>query len=215
MPKTSDGALFSLERAPRTGPASATVVMLHGYGAHEADLISLGAELAPGLHSIGLRAPIALPWGGHAWYPLVPRDGGIDADQGEVDAAVAQAIITVEAIAKKDGRAPILLGFSQGGGVALAIALQRPELARAVFSLSAAPSRIASSKLSPREALKKLPIFAAHGTRDDVLPIIVGRQTRAFLEETGVKLDWHEYPMGHEISHQELLDMRAFLNGLG
>jgi len=145
----------------------------------------------------------------------VPRDGGIDADQGEVDAAVAQAIVAIEAIAKKDGRAPILLGFSQGGGIALAIALQRPELARAVFALSAAPSRTVSSKLAPREALKGLKVFAAHGTRDEVLPIIVGRQTRAFLEESGVNLDWHEYPMGHEVSHQELLDMRAFLTRLG
>jgi len=203
--------LHQIERPARSGTASGTIVMLHGYGAHEGDLIALGEMLAPGLRAIGLRAPIPLPWGGFAWYPLVPRGGGIDFNPDEVDAAVAQAITAVEAVAKSDGRAPLLLGFSQGGGIALSLALRRPELCRAVFALSAVPPAVPLADRAPREQLKKLPVFAAHGTRDELLPILLGRTTRATLEEAGFPLDWREYPMGHEVGNAELDDARAFL----
>jgi len=212
---TPSNPLFARTREPQGSPASGTLVMLHGYGAHEEDLLALGEMLDPRLRSVGLRAPLPLPWGGFAWYSLVPRGSGIDFNDDELYAAVAQVIELVEEIAKKDGKPPLLLGFSQGGAVALSLALQRPELCRAVFALSAAPPRVPAGKSAPREKIKMLPIFAAHGTQDQVLPILLGRQTRAFLEEAGCSLDWREYPMGHEVGNRELIDAREFLTRIG
>jgi phospholipase/carboxylesterase len=203
--------LHQLERAPKSAPSTGTLVLLHGYGAHEGDLIALAEALDPGLHAVGLRAGLALPWGGYAWYPLVPRGAGLDFNEDEVGAAVAQAAESIEAIAKRDGQAPLLLGFSQGGGIALSLCLQRPELCRAVFALSAVPPAVPLARRAPREKLKQVPVFAAHGTRDELLPILLGRQTRATMEESGCLLEWHEYPMGHEVGYEELQDARAFL----
>ena len=202
--------LYAHERAPREGAPSATMVLLHGYGAHEGDLITLAPMLDPRLRAIGLRAPLPLPWGGYAWYPLVPRGTEIDFDPDAVDAAVALAAGEVERIAQEDGRPPILLGFSQGGGIALSIALTRPELCSAVLAMSAVPPMVSAAKRAPRERLRALPVFAAHGTQDAILAPVRGKQTRATLEEAGVALEWHEYPIGHEISPDELADARAF-----
>ncbi len=214
LPSVPPPALHSIEQAPRAGEAAATLVMLHGYGASEEDLISLGQALDPRLHSIGLRAPLRLPWGGFAWYPLVQEAGGISADPADVDQAIAVATLAIEAIAKKAGAPPILLGFSQGGGIALSVALQRPELARAVISLSGVPPMVPPARLAPKAALARLPFFAAHGTRDQILPFLYGQTTRAKLEEAGCDLQWHQYSMGHEISDAELRDLRDWLRPL-
>jgi phospholipase/carboxylesterase len=204
-------ALYSIERAAQQLPATGTLVMLHGYGANEEDLISLGAAIDPRLACVGIRAPLSLPWGGYAWYPLVPRGAGIDFNPDDVAEAVRQATEAIEAIAKRDGRAPILLGFSQGGGVALSLALLRPDLVRAVIALSAVPPMVPMAQRAPRETLARLPIFAAHGTRDEILPIVYGQTTRATLEESGCNVDWHTYVMGHEICDDELKDLRTFV----
>jgi len=203
--------LHAIEIAPRTSPATGSIVLLHGYGASEEDLAPLAEMIDPSLSATALRAPLSLPWGGYAWYPIVPRGEKIDFDAGEVAAAVAQATEAIEAIAQRDGRPPILLGFSQGGGIALSVALMRPELCRAVVALSAVPPMVPPAQRAPRAALAKLPFFVAHGTRDPLLPLVYGHATRAALEESGCAPEWHEYPMVHEISPAELSDARAFV----
>ena len=189
-------------------------MLLHGYGADENDLLPLAAELGPSLKAVSLAAPLPLPWGGRAWYALGQNGPAITWDPAEVQAATALAIDAVAAVAAADGRPPLLLGFSQGGGLALMVALQRPDLVRGVLSLSGVPPDRAQGSRAVNPAAKGLPVFGAHGLHDPLLPIAVGRHTRALLEEAGCALRWHEYPMAHQIVAQELADARSWLSTL-
>ena len=189
-------------------------MLLHGYGADEHDLLGLAAELDPGLRAVSLAAPQTLPWGGRAWYALEQRGGSLGWDPAEVQAAAAQAVEAVAAIAAEDGRPPLLLGFSQGAGIALLAALQRPELVRGVLSLSGVPPDRAGRGGAAGARVEGLPVFAAHGLHDPLLPIAVGRHTRALLEDAGCDVTWREYPMAHQIVAEELADARAWLAAL-
>lgn len=199
---------------PSRGPSRGTLVLLHGYGADEHDLLGLAPELDPAFSAVSLAAPLRLPWGGRAWFALEQSATGFHWDPTEVRAAAALATEAVEAVAKADGKPPLLLGFSQGACIALLVALQRPGLVRGVLSLSGVPPDRAGAEAAHGTAARGLPVFAAHGTLDPLLPLPVGQHTRAVLEEAGCAVIWREYEMGHQIVGEELDDARAWLAAL-
>jgi phospholipase/carboxylesterase len=195
-----------LERIEVPAPAAAgsrTLVLLHGFGADEHDLLSLARELEPTLRVVSLAAPIALEQGGRAWYRLQEGPQGISFDPREVLEAGKIALEAVEEIARESPD-PILCGFSQGGGMALAAALERPGLVSTVLALSAVPPR--------REGDGKgLRVFLGHGTFDPLIPVQVAHATRDLLTKLGAKVAYREYPMGHMICAGEIDDARNFL----
>lgn len=205
--------LHRLETPPRGTPAG-TLVVLHGYGADERDLLSIGPELDPGLRVVSLQAPIALPWGGRAWFNLRQSPTGFAWEPAEVLAAHEQALAAIERVAAEDKRPPLLLGFSQGACMALMTALVRPGTVRGVLSLSGVPPRLPEALRAKPDALKGLPVFAAHGTQDPLLPIALGRANHTELAALGLDVTWREYAMPHAVVQQELADARAWLKTL-
>ena len=63
-------------------------------------------------------------------------------------------------------------------------------------------------------ANQRLPIFLAHGEYDEVVPIDRARAARTVLQVMGHLVEWHNYPMGHEVSDTELADVGAWLTGV-
>jgi phospholipase/carboxylesterase len=184
------------------GPAR-TLVLLHGFGADERDLLPLARELDPRLRTISLQAPVELEFGGRAWYRLQQGPDGISFDPEEVAEAERVAREAIEEIAREDPR-PILCGFSQGAGMALSAVLGRPDLAAGVLALSAVPPRQAAQS-------KGLRVFLAHGTFDPLVPVQAARATRELLQKLGADVTFREYPMGHMICAEEMADARAFV----
>ncbi len=58
----------------------------------------------------------------------------------------------------------------------------------------------------------RTPIFMAHGTRDGVVPIARGRDSCELLRQLGHPVEWHEYPMEHSVSLQEIQDLDGWLS---
>ena len=54
------------------------------------------------------------------------------------------------------------------------------------------------------EANASIPVFYAHGTRDEMISIERARRSREALESNGYAVEWHEYPMGHQVCQQEI-----------
>jgi phospholipase/carboxylesterase len=202
-----------VERAPRAPGLSRTLVLLHGYGADEHDLLPLAHELDPRLRAVSLRAPISLGGAMRAWFNLSQDERGLSFDAAEVRAGMEAARAAVEEIAAGSPK-PILLGFSQGAGMALAVALTRPGLVAGVLSLSGVMRALDPADLPRPSSLKGFPVFAAHGEQDTLVPIELGRSVRDELVRLGVSVSWHEYPMGHMVVPQELEDARAWLQKL-
>jgi phospholipase/carboxylesterase len=203
--------LNAIELPPRAPGLSRTLVLLHGYGADEHDLLPIAHELDPRLRVVSLQGPVALGGPMRAWFNLTqdPR-GQISFELEEARAAVQGATAAVEEIAVNSPR-PFLLGFSQGAGVALGVALLRPELAAGILSLSGVARALDHRDHAPPAKLRGLPVFAAHGLQDPLIPIELGRKLRDDLTGLGVDVSWHEYPMGHMILPEEIADAKEWL----
>lgn len=202
--------LRSIELPPQQPGLSRTLVLLHGYGADEHDLLPIAHALDPRLRAVSLQAPVAMGGSQRAWFSLKQDGGGISFDPAEAREAARLATLAIEEIARTSPR-PFLLGFSQGASMALAVALMRPQLVAGVLSLSGVPPRVGPEEFAAPAALRGFPVFAAHGTQDAIVPIAMGRDSRAELGRLGCEVAWHEYPMGHMVLPEELDDARAWL----
>ena len=203
--------LNSIELPPRLPGLSRTLILLHGYGADERDLLPIAHALDPRLRAVSLQGPIALGGPMRAWFNLgQDARGRISFDPEAARAAVRSASAAVEEIAASSPR-PFMLGFSQGAGIALGVALLRPDLTAGVLSLSGVARALEDRDHAPEEKLRDFPVFAAHGLHDPLLPIELGRGLRDTLASLGVDVEWREYPMEHIVVPEEIEDARRWL----
>ncbi len=190
------------------------LLLLHGYGANEDDLFSLAPYLDERFLVVSARAPVALSPMSYAWFNLAftPEGVVIDAEEAERSRQTIRKFIAelVEAYGC-DPNAVYLMGFSQGAMMGLAVALTFPGTAAAVVAMSGRLLPQVLPQLTDEDALIGLPIFAAHGRRDMLLPISHGRDTRAKLSDLPVDLTYREYEIGHEISAESLSDITEWL----
>ena len=165
---------------------------------------------------IAPQGPLAVPLDpegrlhGNAWFPLTltnpptPQDvsQGITAARQFMDSAIEAYPVDRERIA--------ILGFSQGGLIAYALALGQPERFKALVALSTwLPDDMNASLTAD---VSKLPTWVQHGTKDEVIAVSRARDSRDKLEARNVPLTYREYEMGHEISADSLRDMIGWLD---
>ncbi len=204
----------------------ATVIWLHGLGADGHDFEPLVPELDLGgqlkLRFVFPHAPVRPVTinGGmsmRAWYDILTLDRGGAQDEAGIRASGSQLEMLIE---RELGRGIpsekiVLAGFSQGGAIALHTALRHPQRLAGLMALStylplhgSFDAEVANhAAAQPQE----LPIFMAHGSFDPMLPLELGQHSRQKLEDTGYRVEWHEYPMAHAVCAEEIADIRNWL----
>lgn len=186
------------------------LVMLHGYGSDEADLLGLADFLDPRLRVLSFRAPIPLDMGGYAWFPLEIAGAGLAADYEEAERSLARLTGHLDGVLAEQGGdgETLVLGFSQGGAMALELLLARPDAVAGVAFLSGLWSRQRMpGDPARRAAVRGKPVLHTHGTGDPLIPLADARATRGQLEELEVDLSYREYAMGHQIDEDCLRDL--------
>ncbi|MCC4619125.1 alpha/beta hydrolase [Xanthomonas cassavae CFBP 4642] len=206
-----------------TGPNPQwTVLWLHGLGADGSDFAPLVPELVrpdwPALRFVFPHAPIRPITINNGvrmrgWYDIVGMDFAQRADKAGIAESVAQvqALIAYE---QSRGIAPgriLLAGFSQGGAVTLAVGLQRSVPLAGLIALSTylPDPAAAASQLQPTATSQ--PLFMAHGSADPVVPFAAGQASMQTLRTLGFALDWHSYPMGHQVCLEEIDALRDWM----
>jgi len=195
---------------PRSGSAPHPVlVLLHGRGADEHDLLGLEPALDPRLLILSARATHPL-MGGYAWYDIY---GIGEPNQEHLRQSVeAIAAFCTEAVAAHQGDPDRLyaLGFSQGAAMVGGLLLTgAAALAGGVMLSGYVP---VGAELDERpQDLKGRPVFVGHGTHDGVIPLPFGRATRDFFTAQQADLTYREYPMAHQIGSEELSDAAQWL----
>jgi phospholipase/carboxylesterase len=189
------------ERPPSGDPAG-LLILHHGRGSDERDLIGLGDALDPErrLHVVAPRAPFTLPGSpGHHWY-VVPRVGYPDHDT--FHRAFAQLAAFHDATWERTGLTPaltVLGGFSQGSAMAYALGLSatRPVPAGLLIFSGFVPTVDGwAPDLASRPAL---PVFIAHGRADPIMDIAIARGSRDLVAGGGAAVEYHESEGGHTI----------------
>lgn len=188
------------------------LILLHGYGSNEQDLPALAEEIGNDFSYISLRAPLSLPWGGFAWFPIYPAENGFTSDINSALSVIQKLEKCLEQIiaAKQPSSGKVsLLGFSQGSILSQALLFRRPDLLESIIGLSG----YMNEDLLPEElpSFENFPaVFLAHGEHDEVIPIDKARKGRSIYLERDIEHTYIEYPMAHSSSPQELEDLRKW-----
>jgi phospholipase/carboxylesterase len=184
------------------------VIWLHGLGADGSDLEPVAQMLdLPGLRHILPDAPVRPVTinGGlamRAWYDIADADisGGPQDSNGMLASAEALAEIATSRV--RPGTPLLVIGFSQGGVMALILGLKLLRDVAGIGVLSGYMPRFLQS-----EPWFKPALFMAHGMRDSVILPEWGRASRDRLASAGFSVIWREYPMAHAICQEEIQDL--------
>ena len=196
----------------KRGPLTPLVVLLHGRGADEHDLIDVADALPPAYAYASVRAPVALPIGGYTWYES--RDAGRPSP-GSLRAAIAyvRGWLDGPQTAAYNRERTYLLGFSAGMMMAGALLLDDPARFAGAVLLSGAFAFDGDVAVAPQRLAGK-PVFYGYGEFDDVIPPERAARTATYLRErSGAALVERGYPHAHAISDRELRDIRDWLEG--
>ncbi|MES1945498.1 Carboxylesterase [Salinisphaera sp. PC39] len=204
------------------GAHRASVIWLHGLGADGNDFVPIVPELQLP-DSLGVRfvfphapvRPVTINGGMamRAWYDIAGLDPGSTEDAEGIRASAAEVTALVDAERERgvpDSRI-VLAGFSQGGAIALHTGLRHPERLAGIMGLSTylpLRDRLADEAA---DANRATPILMAHGSLDPMLPQQLGETSRDILQEAGHAVEWHSYPMQHQVCLEEIRDIAAWL----
>jgi phospholipase/carboxylesterase len=202
----------------RAGQGNADVapalVLLHGVGSNEADLIGLAEWLDPRLTVVLARGPLTFGPGQYGWFPVQfgPNGPVIDAELAERSRRLlTDFLAALPAAYGVDADKIVIAGFSQGGIMSAGVALTESDLVAGFGLLSGRILPEIEPLLAAPEQLAGLRAFVSHGVYDNVLPVALGRRSQRLLGEWGVPLEYHEYPAGHEISREMFDDFSRWL----
>jgi phospholipase/carboxylesterase len=214
--------LDAVEIEPET-PATHAVIWLHGLGADGHDFEPIVPHLgldsgipvrfvfphAPSI-PVTINAGMVMP----AWYDITELELNKRHDENGIRAAAARIAALIEREHERGIPASrlVLAGFSQGGAIALHVALRRPERLLGVVALS---SYLVLEDTLEQEATPEglsSAFFQAHGVLDPTVPHDRGIHARDRLQALGCTVEWHDYPMFHEVSLEEIEALGKWLN---
>ena len=206
-----------------TGPApTAAVIWLHGLGADGHDFEPIVPELtwagAPDIRFIFPHAPVrpvTLNNGMamRAWYDIVSLTGNRDQDQR----GIADSVNNTANLVRRERERGIasdrivVAGFSQGGAIALQLAVRYPEKLAGLVALSTYLLLEHRLENDRHEANRNLPVFVGHGKSDPMVPYILGETLAERMRSMGHPVEWHSYPMLHAVCPEEIADLSAWL----
>jgi phospholipase/carboxylesterase len=206
-----------------TGPNPvATIIVLHGLGADGNDFVPFASELQLGPvgpvrfvfpHAPVMPVTINNGYRMRAWYDIL----GTDLVRREDEAGLRASLTAVEALlAREEARGIrsdriVLAGFSQGCAMALLTGLRHRERLAGIVGMSGYLPLAATTAAERSEANSRTPVFLAHGSHDNVVPVARGQASCELLRELGHPVDWHEYPMAHSVCLEEVQDLNAWL----
>ena len=187
---------------PATGEAEGLLVLHHGRGSDERDLLGLADVLDPRrrLHVVTPRGPLQLPgWPGYHWY-VVPRVGYPDPET--FHAAYAALAALHDELWERTGIAPkrtVFGGFSMGSVMSYSLGLGADRPAPGgILAFSGFIPIVEGWEPSPSDRIGTR-VFIAHGRHDPVMEIGFARRARELLEAGGLAVEYHESDAGHQI----------------
>lgn len=217
----STALLKTIEVNPADKP-KASVIWLHGLGANGHDF----EPIVPELHlpkSLAVRfifptaptRPVSLNQGYKmpAWFDIaaVGMDIAVDMQGMNESVQAIEALIAREVSLGIPTQNIVLAGFSQGGAVALYVGLYYSQPLAGIMALSTFLPLETPITQNLSAANRATPVFIAHGTQDVMVPFQLGELTRERLIKLDHKVEWHTYPMGHEVCPQEVKDISKWL----
>jgi phospholipase/carboxylesterase len=204
-----------IRERPADGAPTGLLILHHGRGTEETDLLPIGDALDPErrFHIVSPRAPLTLPgWSGYHWY-VVPRVGYPDPETFAASYGVLAELH--DELWQRTGLGPeqtILGGFSMGAVMSYALGLgaSRPAPA-AILAFSGFVPTVEGwqAGLGSRERTRT---FIAHGRQDPVIDVAFARRARDLLSGAALPVKYHESDVAHQIDPAHVRAARRWLD---
>ncbi len=194
---------------------SALVILLHGYGSNEEDLLGLSQFFPSDYLILSARAPYKADVGGYQWFERELVNGKYNGKPQHIAHSKELILKFVDEAVKKyhgDAGRVYLVGFSQGAMMSYEAGTSAPDKIKGIGVLSGKMSAGLLSSIQADKKLKTLRIFIAHGTADTRLPYSDGKAAYDRLVDIGLVPELHTYPgMDHTISREVMTDLITWI----
>lgn len=199
-----------------------SIIWLHGLGADGHDFAPIVPELVdpawPALRFVFPHAPVRPVTVNNgmsmrAWYDIT----GFDLTSRQDEAGIRESVGATETLIAREhergvpSKRIVLIGFSQGGAIALSAGVRHAQTLGGIVALSTYLPISATVAAERHAANVHTPIFWGHGTADPVVVLQRGTDSRDLLQKLGYAVDWHTYPMAHAVCAEEISDLRRWL----
>lgn len=194
------------------------LILLHGVGGNETNLMDLAAGLDPDTLVVFVRGPLQMGAQQFAWFRVAFTASGPRIVPEEAEHSRTLLIRLVQQMQAHFGvpaASTVIAGFSQGGILSASVALSAPESVAGFAVLSGRILPELEPQLASKERLSNLKAFIGHGTQDSKLPVDWAHRSDALLNALGVTHQLRLYPMDHGISATMHADFLAWLAELG
>lgn len=203
-----------LNPAQATG-ATRLLLLLHGVGGNELNLLPVGEQLADA-HTLVLpvRAPLVFSPAGFGFYQVDFSSGKPvfnHTQQLEGQRLLLRFMQEASAQYGIPAGQVYLLGFSQGAIMAYDIALTHPAQVRGVLAFSGRMLAESRQHHAPAADIKRVQFFLSHGHHDDKLPAFYADEAIAFLKTLGITPHYEAFEGGHEVSASGLAGAHQWL----
>ena len=182
---------------PATQPGKPPLLLLHGTGGDENDLVPLAAQLSPGSALLSPRGKVTE--NGMPRFFRRLAEGVFDlADLKVRTAELADFIAAARKIYDID--APVAVGFSNGANIAAALLLTRPQVLHGAVLLRA----MLPFEPEPRPDLAGKPVLLLSGSNDTMISAAGRERLAAVLQAAGADLVYKVLPTGHNLTQNDL-----------
>jgi phospholipase/carboxylesterase len=191
------------------GESDVTLLLLHGTGGGEDDLVPLGRELAPRAAMLSPRGKVS-EYGAARFFRRL-AEGVFDHE--DLVRRTHELADFVEAASQQYGFNPskvVAAGYSNGANIAASLMLLHPGLLRAAVMFRA------MVPFEPEESpdLSGMPVFLAAGRRDQMIPPQNAERLAEILTEAGADLDLRWRDTGHALTYEEVAEAKDWLSGV-
>ncbi len=191
------------------GDSGATLLLLHGTGGDENDLVPLGRELAPGAAILSPRGKVS-EYGAARFFRRL-AEGVFDHE--DLVFRTHELADFIEATSEEYGfdlSKLVAVGYSNGANIAAGLMLLHPGLLRAAVLFRA------MVPFEPEDVpdLSGMPIFLAAGRMDRMIPPENTERLVEILREAGADLDLRWRNTGHALTYEEVAEAKEWLSGL-
>lgn len=213
--KEKFGQLSAAVESP-SSPAQSAIVVLHGVGSNEQDLMPVGRAIGGDRMVVGLRAPLVISGDSFAWFQVQFLQNGPVHNWTQAQNSFSLLEESLKELSKKSG-IPLnkitVFGFSQGAIMTIGLALtSRLDLeAYAACSGRTLPEFAEMAKASPVPGFSERKILVAHGKLDSKLPLFHAKKTEEILQLLGANFKYREYEADHSVPARLPDDMSAWL----
>jgi phospholipase/carboxylesterase/glyoxalase family protein len=200
--------VFAHRFLPGEDDSGATLLVLHGTGGNEEDLIPLGQELAPGMAILSPRGKV-LEFGAPRFFRRL-AEGVFDHE--DLVFRTHELAEFVEAASEEygfDKRKLVAAGYSNGANIAGSLILLHPGLLRAGVLLRA----MVPFEPEVTPDLSGMPVFMASGRRDQMIPPDNSQRLADILSEAGADVDLRWRDTGHGLTYEEVAEAKEWLAG--